>query len=69
MSDLNFEQDKKELLSEASGVKTLSNQVVKLRDLEDKIKEKGGDIIISVSEPNISASLKTARYFINLFRV
>ena len=34
-----------------------------------KIKEKGRDIIISASVPNISASLKTARYFINLFRV
>ena len=34
-----------------------------------KIKEMDGDITISVSVPNISASLKTARYFINLFRV
>ena len=40
MNDINFEQDKKELLSEAGGVKNLSDQVVKLRDLEDTIKEK-----------------------------
>ena len=40
MNNINFEKDKKELLSEASGVKNLSDQVVKLRDLEDIIKKK-----------------------------
>jgi len=40
MNNINFEKDKKELLNEVSGIKNLSDQVVKLRDLEDKLKEK-----------------------------
>jgi len=51
-----------------SSVKSIEDKI-SAKKPSYKIKEKDGDIIISVSEPNISASLKTARYFINLFRV
>jgi len=51
-----------------SSVKSIKEKI-SAKKPSSKIKEKDGDIIISVSVSNISASLKTARYFINLFRV
>ena len=40
MNNINYEEDKKELLDEATNVNKLSDQVVRLRDLEDQIKIK-----------------------------
>ena len=40
MNNINYEEDKKELLDEATNVNKLSDQVVRLRDLEDKLKIK-----------------------------
>ena len=40
MNNINYEEDKKELLEEATNVNKLSDQVVKVRDLEDKLKLK-----------------------------
>ena len=38
MSNINFEADQTESITQTNDGKTLSEQVVKLRDLEDKIK-------------------------------
>ena len=38
MSNINFEADQTEYITQTNDAKTLSEQVVKLRDLEDKIK-------------------------------
>ena len=38
MSNINFEADQTESITQTNDAKTLSEQVVKLRDLEDKIK-------------------------------
>ncbi len=51
-----------------SSLKSIENKISK-RQPSYKIKETNGDIVIFMSAPSMSASLKTARYFINLFRV
>ena len=38
MSDINFEKDQTEVLDRTENIKSLANQVKKLRDLEDQIK-------------------------------
>ena len=39
MSDINFEEDRKESLGAVNEAKELSDQVVKLRSLQDEIEE------------------------------
>ena len=38
MSDINFEKDQEEVLDRTENIKSLANQVKKLRDLEDEVK-------------------------------
>ena len=38
MSDINFEKDPEEVLDRTENIKSLADQVKKLRDLEDEVK-------------------------------
>ena len=40
MNNINFEEDQKEAITQTNDVKALSDQVLNLRNLEDRIKEK-----------------------------
>ena len=40
MNNIDFEKDQTEAITQTNEVKALSDQVLNLRDLEDKIKEK-----------------------------
>ncbi len=44
MSKIDFEKDQTESITQTNEVKALSDQVVKLRDLEDRIKEKDTEL-------------------------
>ena len=39
MNQINFEQDKSESIEQTNDVKSLSDQVLKLRSLEDQVKD------------------------------
>ena len=39
MNQINFEKDKTESINQTNDVKSLSDQVLKLRNLEDQVKE------------------------------
>ena len=44
MNNINFEEDQKEAITQTNDVKALSDQVLNLRNLEDKIKEKEAEL-------------------------
>ena len=52
MNNIDFEKDQTEVLDRTENIKSLANQVKKLRDLEDQVKAE-------------EASLYTARYLWN----
>ena len=44
MNNINFEEDQKEAITQTNDVKALSDQVLNLRNLEDRIKEKEAEL-------------------------
>ena len=50
MNNINFEEDQKEAITQTNDVKALSDQVLNLRNLEDRIKEKEAELISAISQ-------------------
>ena len=50
MSNINFEADQTESITQTNDVKSLSDQVIKLRDLEDQIKNVKHKLILTRKE-------------------